>query len=270
MMQKEPTLNYQDEGIAVLIELGLTPRQAQVYLANAQAGQATAKALAKRLQTDRAEVYRAIIKLEKLGLVQRNLSNPVTFKAIEVTDAFYILLHRNAEKLTQLQTEAERFAKTFKEQTEEKNQDEPLYKVIQRHMYNIRGLQEALRNCRINIDLFSTLAHLNLRLPALQETFEDAMQRGVRIRYLTYVPSGEKIPAVCRILSKNTLFELRYTSTPPPLSGIGLEDKKRVSFITKQNLNEDKFTYLSSDDPSLVAMAQDYFELKWAASNSNP
>jgi sugar-specific transcriptional regulator TrmB len=91
-------INIRNDDLSVFTQLGLTIRQAQVYLANAQLGQATAMAIGRNIQADRSEIYRALIKLEKLGLTQRNLTNPVTFAAIPIAEVVSILFQQNAEK----------------------------------------------------------------------------------------------------------------------------------------------------------------------------
>ncbi len=60
-------MNLKGEDLSILTQLGLTTRQAEVYLTICKLEKATVKTCAKRLQIARAEVYRAIPHLEKLA-----------------------------------------------------------------------------------------------------------------------------------------------------------------------------------------------------------
>jgi len=51
-------IDTKEDELRVFIQLGLTMRQTQVYLASTQLGNATAAAIAKDVQADRAEIYR--------------------------------------------------------------------------------------------------------------------------------------------------------------------------------------------------------------------
>jgi sugar-specific transcriptional regulator TrmB len=107
-------LSLKDEDLCILTQLGLTPRQAEVYLTLCKLEYATARTCAKRLQIARAEIYRAIPILEKLGLIKRIITTPTTFKATQLTEGLSILLQRNIEKHNKIQAKADEFIKKSK------------------------------------------------------------------------------------------------------------------------------------------------------------
>jgi sugar-specific transcriptional regulator TrmB len=63
------------------VGLGLTGRQARVYLAMVKPGGGKAKVIADFLLVNRQEIYRLIDSLQLMGLVQRNVTVPTTFTA---------------------------------------------------------------------------------------------------------------------------------------------------------------------------------------------
>jgi sugar-specific transcriptional regulator TrmB len=251
------------ENLSVFTQLGLTIRQAQVYLANAQLGQATAKTISKHVQADRAEIYRAIIKLEKLGLVQRHITNPVTFKAAPITEAFSILLQQNAEKHNQIQNEAKKFIKEYRKSTPEELKGEGTQRRLTSGLKSgIRELAKDIANIQTSSD---TIMDWRGRLFSLNTHFEQlkkVLERGVKIRCITEVPENMEIPQIIQILKETGHFEIKSASTPQK-AGIDIHDKKSVHFISIPNNNLKGIEVLRINDPNIVELAQDYFDLKW-------
>jgi sugar-specific transcriptional regulator TrmB len=262
-------MNQQNKGVVVFAKLGLTIRQAQVYLANAQIGRTTAKEIAKNLQIDRAEVYRAMVELEKFGLIYRSLTKPTTYTAVKITDALSIIVRRAAEESKHTQREAKGFIKTFKTQECEKSsQNGLLHAIIQCTAYDTHEFEENLKSSQISVDFITTWHLLKRHLPSCKEIFLEAIEKGIKIRYLTYIPKDEELPSICQTLSKHGSFEIKHISTPPALSCLCIIDGKKASFTTFYAKEEKQFNILHIDDPGLVATVQDYFDIKWTMSSN--
>jgi sugar-specific transcriptional regulator TrmB len=65
------------EGLGVLVGLGLSARQAWVYLALLRVGPVRARVIAGLAGVPRQDVYRLLLELQQLGLVQKNLTAPI-------------------------------------------------------------------------------------------------------------------------------------------------------------------------------------------------
>jgi sugar-specific transcriptional regulator TrmB len=239
-------------------------RQAQVYLAVAQLGsRQPVKSIEKSVPADRAEIYRAITKLEKLGLVRRYITNPVTFRAVLITEAFSILLQQNAEKNRLLQIESEEFTKEFREQIcEEPEKDDSSFSVTLGLTVEHRQIAKDLAKIQTSLD-----AILNWRasICSLNDNFEQlkaALQRGVKMRRITSIPENAEIPPVIQILKQTGQFEIKSASTVPK-AGIGIYDQKSLNIITFPSSDLDEIRVLRSRDSGLIELAQDYFDLKW-------
>ena len=83
-------MGLKDKDVGIFTRLGLTNRQAEVYLTIFKLGQTTVGACAKTMQIARAEIYRAISTLEKIGLVKRVIASPTIFRAIPIADGLSI------------------------------------------------------------------------------------------------------------------------------------------------------------------------------------
>jgi len=99
------------EGAEVLVELGLTGRQARVYLALLKVGEAKAKAIADLSLVNRQEIYRIIDDLQQLGLVQRKVTTPTTFTATPLADVVKGLLAQKTNELNLIRQKTKRLTK---------------------------------------------------------------------------------------------------------------------------------------------------------------
>ena len=99
--------------MGVFTQLGLTIRQAEVFIAISKLGQANVKTIAKTAQTDRAEIYRTVPKLQKLGIVKKIITTPISFKAIPLAEALSILLEQSVQKHKEIRVKAEQFLRNF-------------------------------------------------------------------------------------------------------------------------------------------------------------
>jgi sugar-specific transcriptional regulator TrmB len=226
-------------------------------------GTASAKTIAKHVQADRSEIYRAIIELEKIGLVQRYITNPVTFKAAPITEAFAILLQQKAEKHNQIQTEAEKFIKKFRElDSQELSREDSKYRVTSGSKVEDRELSRDLSKIQTSSDI---IVSWRVRLFGLNRHFEqykEALERGVKMRCITHIPENEETPPIIQILKETGHFEIKSASTNPK-AGIDILDKKSVHIMTFPNGDVNEIEVLRSKNPALVELLQDYFDMKW-------
>ncbi len=257
-------INTENGDLSVFIQLGVSMRQAQVYLANAQLGQATAAAIAKNVQADRAEIYRALIKLEKRGLTRRCITKPLTFRSVPITEAFSILLQQNAEKHNRIRDETEKFITKFREQNNETSNQENaqcyyLTSGLKAEDYEFKGELEQLQKSKDGIyDWKFLLSGINRHL----EESKKALEKGVKIRDITCIPEGAKMPQIVQNLMEVGSFEVRSASTAP-MAGIAILDKKLVQIISIPKGYLKEIEVLRSNDPAVVGLAQDYFDIKW-------
>jgi sugar-specific transcriptional regulator TrmB len=85
-----------------LVVYGLTPVQAQIYITLLKLGTSTAKSVSANSNINRVDVYRALRRLGKLGLIEQVLGNPITFSPIEPGQALDILLETKTSQVERL------------------------------------------------------------------------------------------------------------------------------------------------------------------------
>ncbi|MGB9842268.1 MAG: TrmB family transcriptional regulator [Candidatus Bathyarchaeales archaeon] len=256
------------EGVSLLNQLGLTIRQAEVYLTAVTLEQPTAKQIAQTLQIGRAEVYRAIPELQRLGLLQKIVATPAAFKALPPSEAVAILLQLNAQKQKEIQTRAEQFVKNFKNYRR-KSQDQKIaryyltlgVKSVDRQY--IRDLQRTRhsRDCILKWRVILRLVDRDF------EYLSEALDRGVKMRFITVIPEGEAMPQAIQSLAEKGSFEVKSAQAIPKAS-IDIFDAKIVHVISLLGSNLQEIEVLRSDNPALVDLLQDYFEMKWKAATT--
>ena len=94
------------EGVGVLVGLGLSERQARVYLALLRAGGGRAQVVSDLTAISRQDIYRLFAELQRLGLARQNLTVPVSYTATPIAQGAQLLLERKTEELTTITAKA--------------------------------------------------------------------------------------------------------------------------------------------------------------------
>lgn len=89
-----------------LVEFGLTPLQARVYVALLRGGRATSGELAKAMGINRVDAYRALKALEKRGIVQCIVGSVKRYEAIDPATALKIMIEEAEDKLRTIKQKA--------------------------------------------------------------------------------------------------------------------------------------------------------------------
>lgn len=90
------------EEMYVLTGLGLSSRQARLYLALLNASVFKASLIARLARIPRREAYTLLFELEQLGIVKPNLTVPDSYGAVPFAEAMKLLLKRKTEQFADL------------------------------------------------------------------------------------------------------------------------------------------------------------------------
>jgi len=106
-------IKSQLEDVNVLMELGLSSRQARTYLTILKLREAKAKTIADYSAINRQDIYRIIEELEQIGLVQRTISLPTTFSATPLSETAKLLLSQKTAELINLHKKTKQLTKKY-------------------------------------------------------------------------------------------------------------------------------------------------------------
>jgi sugar-specific transcriptional regulator TrmB len=249
--------------VQTLIDLGLTSLQARIYLALYQTGTSEAATISKVTKVARSDVYRTMYKLQQLGLIEKEITNPIRFKAIPIETGFSILLERKAKKYNELKSKTNSLLLTLKKKTNCENsfQGESKFVLIPSREVLIQSLTKAIGNTQTNIDVSTSVRRFKLACYRLAESLEKAWQRGVKGRAIIE-ETEEPFLEVVEASWKNPSAVIRYTPTIPK-TVMAIYDKKEVFIYIEPTADLEESPALWSNNPSLLALAKDCFETLW-------
>jgi sugar-specific transcriptional regulator TrmB len=254
-------LSQKVDDLSIFTQLGMTIRQAEVYMAINELEQAKVVTIAKTVETDRAEIYRVIPKLQEIGLIKKVVTTPVSYRAVPLSEGLSILLQRNAEKHKEIEAKAKQFLENCSNK-EKTNREEFQYTLTSGLKGVDRELLRHLRETETNMDGIFVWEGILYMINTYFKEHKKALERGVKTRYITHTPKKAKLPQVIQTLKKTGDFEIRNTDTKLH-AGVAIHDKKSFAVVTSLNSNPKELEALWSNNPAVAKLAQDYFELKW-------
>jgi len=172
--------------VAVLVGLGLSGRQARVYLTLLKIGQAI----------NRQDIYRIIDELEQIGIVQRIISMPTTFSPTPLPETAKLLLSQKTAELINLHQKTKQLTKKFQttnnsltNQSNKKLQLGTIFEADRAKKYT-RTIQSTYQS----LDMVTSWKRFKQLTILLENQLQTALQKGVTIRIVTEKPSNLPLP----------------------------------------------------------------------------
>jgi sugar-specific transcriptional regulator TrmB len=257
--------DVQDEDVEALASLGLTVLQAKVYLALVKSGNATIRIISKTSKVARQDLYRITSELQKLGLVERVIATPTTFKATELTEGVSILLQRMHKKENAARKKIRKLVQRYRDKSAKTQPqiEEPQFILVPEKEV-IRRTRRNIENTQKSLDVITTFNRLKPGIFNFDEVDKKALERGVKLRFITDKPEDENsLTEILKAVTKNPLFEIRYIHNPP-LAAIAIYDKKTAVIAISASAAINEVPILMSNNPSLLAVVRSYFETMWS------
>ncbi len=261
-MERKP-MDVQEE-IEILERLGLTHNQAKVYLTLAKTGSSTANRISKISNVERSEIYRIMSTLGKLGLVEKTISSPVEFKSAPIEVAVRFLMNRRLNETSNLDVKIANMLREFKIDTSGSGhaKDESQFVMIPEKAASLERRREAIQNSVRSIDAVNSWKRLPLTTFTYVEDIKSALRRGVKIRIVTDRSVSQKESAEIEYLKLIPGFQVRYV-VAQPRALVSIYDDKEVIMATSSTKGLGESQTLWSNNSSLLALAQGYFDTYW-------
>ena len=258
---KDPTELLQD--------LGLTGNQARVYLAVVRLGTTRVGNIAKMSKVRREDVYRALPKLERLGLIERTLGTPSMVKAICVEDALSLLVKRQkkelSQKLADLSAKKDEVLKRLKQMPKAlMREDETAQFSLISEKNAILSKGAALFNSvQKGVDYVISRNKLKQFLYIYADQHRKLAKRGARIRIITDEPIAEE--ELLEIIKEKALptasVEIRYADKL--LSHFIIFDDREMVMTTSTKTQWAERPVLCSTNSNHLAVYQEIFDNIW-------
>ncbi len=263
--------SMQEKGIQTLGGFGLTALQAKVYLSIVKREKTTIKNIAKISKVARQDTYRVLNDLHKLGLVEKIIATPTEYKATPLKEAIAILAERRYKENKVLEQEATELISQFNQDSFDTDigENDSKFVIINEMQARMLEIKKAMDRTQKAVRVVTRWSFFMTYTSELTEEIEQALKRGVELKFVTQKPeNAETLPKAVQDLTKNPLFRIKYVRDLPS-SIVGIFDNNEVNISLSSKTRPTESAFLWSNNPSLVELAQNYFEIMWTTTTKN-
>jgi sugar-specific transcriptional regulator TrmB len=256
------------EGVGVLTELGLSERQARVYLALLKAGSGGARIVAGLAGVPRQESYGLLTQLQRLGLARQNLTVPASYTATPFIEAARLLLERKTQELTAITLRANQITSNL-------NQNQPTQPITAPTTPKtsfgeiIEGedgkhYQTAIEQTQVSVWVISSWTRFRHFSYRFETQFKAALKRDVLLWFVAEKPPSHSLPTWINPSLPKYKFKLKTTPNPPD-AAIAIFDGTQAAIAYDKNACITRGIDLWTTHPALVAMSEAYFFRVWGS-----
>jgi sugar-specific transcriptional regulator TrmB len=260
----------EDEGIQTPTKLGLHISPARVYLTLLNLKKASGKKISGYSKIARQEVYRVLAELLEKGLVEKIIAMPTEFKPIPLKEGISNLIERRKKELSETEKEAIKLVqKLNKENSKTTLQENETRFSLFPEKAAVRREERTLVTVQKSLDVTTSCENPHGIIFIDEEAITKALQRGVRIRVIIDKPAeGKLLSAVTNKLQKYPGFKIRFLPAEPNAL-ISIYDKKEAWVCTGIGPTLEESPTLWTNNPCLLSILQDYFEMVWHRAMEN-
>jgi len=259
-----------EENVRALSDLGLSPNQSKVYLAVLQTDGLPVHDVSKIAKVRREEIYRVVLRLEKMGLIERVLGHPTKVRPLPVELALFnmIKIEKNffAERMTALEVSTSDFVKRYKKRDGQKTgtQEETGNFVLLTEKNAIVNKGTTMISCARNrVDAIYSENQLLQFVPIFADPLEKACKKGVTARLIAD-KKVQETPAkkvVREYLRDCKGLQVKYAERPTSHSII--VDRAEALSATSVEGYFPEMPHLWTNNKGLVELLQVNFESVW-------
>ena len=259
--------------LQVLRDLGITSLQARVYLTLFVSGPLKASAISTISKVARPDVYRNLSKLQKMGLVEKIIRKPVEYRAIPMKKGLKLLLEtkRNQYETVRAETQILLDTATAEKSNQNKEAEAPQFVLIPKGKTVVEEIRTAIENAEFSVDLVLSWKRFSQGIASIfAESMETAWTKNLKNRFIIESPpeskTGEQLIQFCR---EKPFCQVRFISHYPEAI-FGIYDGKEMFIVLQSKTDLPGSPALWSNNPSLIGLAKDYFEMLWLTSMARP
>ena len=262
-------MDLQDADVQTFMGLGLNRSEARVLGALYKIGATEASRIAKTSTVARPDVYRALSHLHKLGLVEKIIAHPSRFRAIPIETGVAVLLEQKTKKYSELKSKSASLIRRINNKNNyRESYQESQFVMIPSKEALFKRLTETIEKTQKSIDVSTSWKRFKSACYRLAEPLEEARRRGVKRRAILE-ESDAPVSEFAKTYWKSPHAEIRQIHFPPK-TVMAIYDKKEVYIYVIPAADMTESPALWSNNPSLVAMAEDTFERLWKTAQKLP
>ena len=178
------------------MQLGLSHRQAKVYLALLISGMSTAKKISQVSKIPRQDVYTVVPILEKMGLCEKTITKPVMFRATPIQKSIGLLMQRETAEYDEMQIRTRNLLQDLSHycsETAYQEEKAQFFLLLSERQSRILRIEEAVNNAATVVDSFTTPEIFKQVIVSSEEVLKKTMGRGVKFRFLMENPKDKEL-----------------------------------------------------------------------------
>ncbi len=254
----------QGEDVELLKSLGLSSLQAKVYLALDKLGSSTAREAYKFTDVARQDIYRILMELQQLGLVEKILASPTKFASLPLVDGVYLLLEAKTREDTTLRTRVKELIEKNKDINKTfLSSDAADFSLFHEKALTLK-IEKALMETKATLDVIMSKERFSFWLFNEVDLINGLFKKGVRVRFIVDKISSEIEITEALIRNNQSNLSGRYTLKSSPVH-LALFDNKLLFCNTLGN-SIGQTSILCSNSDCLIMLAQNYFNEAWKKS----
>jgi len=251
----------------VLVDLGLTLKQARVYVALSNNGPLRVLDISKISKVARPDVYNILSNLQEMGLVEKLIRTPYEYFAVPVRNAVSLLLDRKEKQFKKIKTETSILLETIERKELQKPETNNNFQLVlvPGGKAIIEKIRSAIEKTESSIDLFLSFKRFSVGLAStFSDSIEIAWAKNVRTRFLVEHPSktitSKQLIVFCE---EKPSCEIRFFPHHPETI-FGIYDKQEMFVITNPQTDLPGSSALWTTNKSLISLANDHFNCLWS------
>lgn len=257
--------------LPLLMNLGLTRFQATTYTNLTKLGTAGVKAIAKASNAYRSDAYRVMLSLEKLGLAEKIVGDPVMYRATPLREGFDLLMQNKTQEYVDLQREATDTLSSIADSgpNTAPQPEDPQFVICSSEKLFFRYFVDRHENAKKSIDTIGNWRAVSAALVQAYPEVQRTVDRGVKMRIVTEKHKDDKpTQKIIQRLQGSPLFKIRYIPSPVPVE-VTTYDGVEVDFCISLALGV-PIPSLWSNHPQFLKVMKIYFESVWDKSQDTP
>lgn len=267
-LMTEKTIEDREKNIKTLVGLGINGTQAKISLALARIGPSTISEISDSSAVARPDAYRAVIELEKQGLIERMVSTPTKYELLPLSDVLSTLIGRREIQSRELQEKSASLLKEYENLEDEQPADDSQFVLVPSGKAFSTRLQKLIENSRKSICIISCQKTLTQFLDSFQEIKRDK-EKEVNIKIVTEKRRNNSLTKRVFSLQQSAHLEIRFVSILPPFSLVTF-DEKEILLSTEAQSGSGSAPVVYSKNSSLVELSQSHFNDAWFSAVESP
>lgn len=253
-----------------LTHLGLTFAQAKVLLALTDSDASTIKEIAFRSKVHRTDIYRVIEDLEKEGLLEREISTPVKYKAIPIDECVQTLFQRRNNETRKIRRETAKLIRKHKAEAKAVRslEDRESHSWIVPEGRAVDKIGAKIDDVTESLDVILPWKRFSSGFSVVfSDKIDKALSRKVRMRFAVQVPNDRCPINQLDARKDNPFCEIKYFTSSSYVV-LGIYDNREVSLAEYPDASREKSHLMFSTNRAVLSLAKDYFEVLWTKTST--